>query len=54
VALVAALVAARAGVMVRRKTCPVVWQVYDALVVLASAVFMLVLNAWNLIGFKLS
>ncbi|MBN1579614.1 MAG: serine hydrolase [Anaerolineae bacterium] len=41
-----------AGVLWWRKKGAVLRQVYPALVVLASAVFLTVLNAWNLIGFK--
>ena len=38
----------------RCKAGTVLWRVTYTLVVVASAVFLLVLNAWNLIGFRLS
>lgn len=44
---------ALAGIMRQRKTGTTAWRVYHALVVLLSVVFLLMLNAWNLIGFKL-
>jgi len=40
------------GVMWRRKTDTAAWRVYRVLVVLLTIVFLLVLDTWNLIGFK--
>ncbi len=42
-----------AGMLWRRRVSAGAWRAYYALVVLLSGAFVLVLNAWNLIGFKL-
>lgn len=42
------------GVMWRRRTGGRSWRIYCAVVVVASGLFVVTLDAWNLIGFRLS